>query len=58
MGIPTVTMDEAAMAWDVTAHAATETTMPDRSAWMHWLAWTQWSYDEIREGTPWPRFLD
>jgi len=46
------------MAWDVTAHAATETTMPDRSAWLHWLAWTQWSSDEIREGTPWPRFLD
>ena len=58
LGIPTVTMDEAAMAWDVTAHAAHETTTPDRTAWLHWLAWTQWSYDEIKEGTPWPRLLD
>lgn len=58
LGIPTVTMDEAAMAWDVTAHAAHETTTPDRTAWLHWLAWTQWSYDEIREGTPWPRLVD
>jgi glycosyltransferase involved in cell wall biosynthesis len=58
LGIPTVTMDEAAMAWDVTARDATETTMPDRTTWLHWLAWTQWSHQEIREGTPWPRFLD
>jgi hypothetical protein len=57
-GIPTVTMDEAAMAWDVTAHVPEETMTPDRDAWLHWLAWTQWTYDEIREGVPWPRFLD
>ena len=57
-GIPTVTMDEAAMAWDVTTHRADETATPDRTAWLHWLAWTQWSYDEIREGTPWPRLID
>lgn len=58
LGIPTVTMDEAAMAWDVTAHAAHETVTPDRAAWLHWLAWTQWSYDELKEGRPWPRLLD
>ena len=57
-GIPTVTMDEAAMAWEVTSHAPAESLMPDRDGWLHWLAWTQWTYEEIREGAPWPRFLD
>jgi len=56
-GIPTVTMDEAAMAWSVTSHVPSEAVMPDRTEWLHWLAWTQWTYDEIREGTPWRRFL-
>ena len=56
-GIPTVTMDEAAMAWSVTSHRADLTVMPDRTEWLHWLAWTQWTHDEIREGTPWRRFL-
>lgn len=56
-GIPTVTMDEAAMAWDVTSHDPGETIVPDRTEWLHWLAWTQWTHDELRAGTPWPRFL-
>ena len=24
----------------------------DRERWAHWLAWTQWSWDEIRQGHP------
>lgn len=56
-GIPTVTMDEAAMAWDVTGHLPGDACRPDRTAWLHWLAWTQWHYDEIRAGTPWERLL-
>lgn len=56
-GIPTATMDEGAMAWDVTSHDPGVIATPDRTEWLHWLAWTQWSYDEIREGVPWPRFL-
>lgn len=49
-GVPTVTMDEAAMAWDVTSHDPRETLKPARLPWLHWLAWTQWSHDEIAEG--------
>jgi hypothetical protein len=49
-GIPTVTMDEGAMAWDVTSHVPHETSTPDRTEWLHWLAWTQWTWDEIAEG--------
>lgn len=52
-GIPTVTMDEGAMAWDVTGHAPGDIRMPDRETWCHWLAWTQWTDEEIREGIPW-----
>jgi hypothetical protein len=51
-GIPTITMDEGAMAWDVTGHTIKDIRMPDRLPWCHALAWTQWSHDEIREGKP------
>jgi hypothetical protein len=56
-GIPTVTMDEGAMAWDVTSHVPHETSTPDRTEWLHRLAWTQWAWDEIAEGTPWQHLL-
>lgn len=52
-GIPTITMDEGAMAWDVTGHSLDDIRTPDREAWAHRLAWTQWSDDEIREGDLW-----
>lgn len=51
-GVPTVTMDEGSMAWDVTGHSPQDIRMPDRRPWAHALAWTQWSHDEIREGRP------
>ena len=52
MGIPTVTMDEGAMAWDVTSHHPEVTVTPDRRRWLRWLSWTQWRHDEIAEGKP------
>jgi len=51
-GVPTVTMDEAAMAWDVTSHTPDEVITPDRRPWLEWLSWTQWHWDEIRDGLP------
>lgn len=56
-GVPTVTMDEGAMAWDVTGHSPDEIVKPARLPWLHWLAWTQWSWNEISEGTPWAHLL-
>lgn len=56
-GIPTVTMDEGAMAWEVTSHVVGEVVKPPRIEWCHWLAWTQWTDDEIKEGTPWRSLL-
>jgi hypothetical protein len=52
-GVATVTMDEGAMAYEVTGHAKNMAYIGEREPWCHWLAWTQWSDDEIREGTPW-----
>ena len=51
-GVPTITMDEGSMAWDVTGHSLDDIRTPDRRPWCHFLAWTQWSHDEIREGKP------
>jgi hypothetical protein len=51
-GVPTVTMDEGAMAWDVTGHRPDEIVTPDRTDWLRWLAWTQWNEDEIVAGHP------
>jgi hypothetical protein len=51
-GVPTITMDEGSMAWDVTGHSLDDIRMPDRRPWAIHLAWTQWSHDEIREGKP------
>jgi hypothetical protein len=56
-GIPTVTMDEGSMAWDVTGHNLNDIRFPDRTLWAHRLAWTQWSDDEIREGKLWDWLL-
>jgi hypothetical protein len=56
-GVPTVTMDAGAMAWDVTGHRPDEIVKPPRQDWLHWLAWTQWHWDEIAEGKPWAHLL-
>jgi hypothetical protein len=57
-GVPTVTMDRGAMAWDVTTHQLdAEPVTPARQEWAHWLAWTQWTDEEIRAGTPWESLL-
>jgi hypothetical protein len=52
-GIPTQCWDPGAMAWDVSGHRFGDAFKGDRLPWCHWLAWTQWSDDEIREGIPW-----
>jgi len=52
-GTPLVTMDEGAMAWDVSSHDPEVIVMPEREPWAHRLAWTQWTDDEVREGAPW-----
>lgn len=52
-GVPTVTIDEGAMAWPVTAHVIGQTHKPDREDWGRKLAYCQWTPDEIRSGEAW-----
>lgn len=52
-GIPTVTMDKGSMAWPITGHVISDIRTSEREEWCHWLAWCQWSHDEIKEGIPW-----
>lgn len=53
-GVPTVTMDEGAMAWPVTTHSLAEDRItPDRADWAYRLAWCQWTLQEIAAGVAW-----
>lgn len=52
-GVPTVTYDEGAMAWDVTSHDPGYLITPDRSDWCQKMSYTQWSSDEMRSGEAW-----
>lgn len=52
-GVPTITLDEGAMAWPVSAHAIEMPPRPDRTAWCHDMAWTSWTMEEIADGTAW-----
>jgi hypothetical protein len=52
-GVPTVTLDEGAMAWPVAGHDLHQVVRPHRDAWAHDLAFTSWSLDEIAAGDPW-----
>jgi hypothetical protein len=52
-GVPVVTMDRGSMAWEITGHTLDDIRTPEREDWCHWLAWCQWSHDEIQEGTVW-----
>lgn len=52
-GIPTVATSSRSMAWNVTSHHPMDAPyLGDRLEWCHWLAWCQWSHDEITEGVP------
>lgn len=52
-GVPTVTLDEGAMAWPVSGHTLFDRVQPHREAWCHRLAWTQFTLEEIRSGFAW-----
>lgn len=55
-GKRTVVADAGGMAWDVCAHTvrdALNAPAPRREAWLHRLAWCQWTLDEISSGEAW-----
>lgn len=52
-GVPTVTLDQGSMAYDVAGHAIGERLTPPREEWAARLAWCQWTLAEIKDGTAW-----
>ena len=52
-GVPTITMDKGAMAWDVTGHNYAKPPRPDRGQWLNALAYCQWTEQEIMRGDAW-----
>lgn len=53
-GVPTITADPGAMAWDVTSHSIDDPLItPDRTDWCSKIAWCQYNEDEMRSGFCW-----
>ena len=52
-GVPVIAMDRGAMCWPVAGRALDEIVRPDRTAWAHALAWTQWTREELASGEAW-----
>lgn len=53
-GVPVIACDRGSMAWPVAAHEiGAEPIRPDRTQWLHDLAYTQWTLDEIASGLAW-----
>lgn len=49
-GVPCVAGDKGTMAWDMCSPSIIDIRRPEREAWAHKLAFTQWSMEEIRSG--------
>ena len=54
-GVRVTALDQGSMAWDIAAHDYTPTrpTDAERVEWLNWLAYCQWTIDEIRNGDAW-----
>lgn len=52
-GVPAVTIDEGAMAWEMTSRSITRFERPDRIEHLSRIAWCQWSEAELEDGTAW-----
>jgi hypothetical protein len=53
-GVPTITMDQGAMAYPVTGHELGKMQpTPDRTGWAYALAWKQWRMEEMLSGVCW-----
>lgn len=57
-GVPCYAGDKGTMAWDLCMRDITNIVRPDREKVVHKIAWTQWSREEIEEGTPLKRLLN
>ena len=58
-GIPVFLTSGLCLAWDIGAHDLKQIenpVMPDRTQWLHDLAYANWTLQEVRDGTVW-RFM-
>lgn len=59
-GVPVVTLDRGAMAWDIAGHDVKDALIPkrpDRTQWAWNMAYTQWNEDEVRRGEAWAHLV-
>jgi hypothetical protein len=55
-GVPTMAQDRGSMIWGVCAKSVNQLidyAYPDRSQWAYNLAYTQWTLEELKDGTAW-----
>ena len=55
-GVPTMAQDRGSMTWGVCAKSVNQLidyAYPDRNQWAYNLAYTQWTLDELKDGTAW-----
>ena len=55
-GVPTMASDIGSMAWPVASKSLEqllEFNYPDRMQWLNNLAYTQWTIDEVMDGSAW-----
>ena len=58
-GIPVFLTSDLCLAWDIGSNNLKDIenpTMPDRTQWLHNLAYANWNIQEVRDGTVWRRF--
>lgn len=61
MGVPTIAMSPASIAWPVTDHdldAVEDPALYQREQWLYDLCYAQWSPEEIARGIVWSRLRD
>lgn len=53
-GIPVISLDNKSMVYDYSSHSIFSNLIyPDRLPWCHRMAYTQWSFGEIKNGETW-----
>lgn len=52
-GVPVIACDAGSMAWPVAGHEPGQIERPDRTEWLHRLAYCQWTRDEFESGEAW-----
>jgi hypothetical protein len=50
-GVPAIAFDTGTMAWDVCSHGFEPIKRPDRSDWGRKMGYTQWTHEELANGT-------